>query len=90
MFPDESHDLIRSSLAAGECYERILAVATAGIGVRKAEFVRYGPTIEWCPEKQFTGRLTTRELLARQSAYSSSADDGEGIGIGGAGGRNVG
>ena len=45
MLPDECHDLIRSGLAAGECYEGVLAVTTAGIRVREAEFVRYGPAV---------------------------------------------
>lgn len=90
MLPDERHDLIRSGLATGKCYEGVFAVTAAGIRVRKAKLVCYGPAVKWCTEEEFTGRLTTRELFARQSANGRSADDGVGIWIGGARGRNVG
>ena len=90
MLPDERHDLIRSGLAAGECYERVSAVTAACIRVRQAELVRYGPAVEWCPEEEFTSRLTTRELFAGQSADSGSANDGVSVWIGGGGSRNVG
>lgn len=90
MFPDERHDLIRSSLAANECYECVFTITAAGIRVRKTKLVRNGPAVEWCAEEKFTGRLTPRQLFARQGADGGSADDRVGIWIGGAGGRDIG
>lgn len=45
MLPDERHYLIRSSLAASECYECVFTITAAGIRVGKTEFVCNGPAV---------------------------------------------
>ena len=51
ILPDERYALVRSTLAAGKCNEGVFAMAAASIRVREAEFVRYGPAVEWCAEE---------------------------------------